>query len=602
MDMSGDMDMGGGMSLGAAGANDPFMNPGVPAQNAMAPSFQYQTPKKPFPLALVAGIAGGLVVLAVLAVVAVMFISRLGEADSIAEVTADPNAPQIDSDTANTATQDNSQDQSSRPTQEPATPESEQPSNNKSVAESVGDVIQSAIPALNTPEGVYLELLRLQQVGEWEKVFEYHSRELRDQFNNKAKENGFQSGKALYANIHRQLAELRGGRPTGPKPKLSVTKIEGNKCVLTADRSVGTNFVFESVPMIKENGFWKVHVESRGGDLVAFAKGMLVIAQEMKEKQEREAAIPTTNVSVKKTNRPRSNYSEFESLGISPNGKFVACGTEDGNVIVIDGTTGAQISKLALYEGIGRNENEVRLVAISSDGQRIATTYSGREANTIDLWDGSGERIAILNDKTYAQLLRFTPNSDQLAVIAGNDLAIFDAERGKLKGQTRLPNPVRSLSFSQDASIVALGHFNGIVMVRRIADGSEVFQTLYGVDENNHYARPSVSLALDGTQLLARAKKKPCVIWSLPDGKELARFKEEDESNHPVAILLKDRQQALFISKGVNLYDYSGKRIMRYKFSAPTSQIAFSRNGLTAAYFASNADSANEVSVWSWSK
>jgi WD40 repeat protein len=152
------------------------------------------------------------------------------------------------------------------------------------------------------------------------------------------------------------------------------------------------------------------------------------------------------------------------SLAVSPNGKYLVAGIEEGNhSIVWDLTTQAQVATL---EQVGR----IKAVQFSKDGKLLAI---GSSEATVYLWN--------VEDGSFSR--------------SKND---FLANGGVL-----------SLDFSPDNKRLAVGDSTGYVYLFDLALGQEVAR-LPHVDKVT-----SISFSLDGKQL-ATVARKTVSLWDVP--------------------------------------------------------------------------------------
>lgn len=140
------------------------------------------------------------------------------------------------------------------------------------------------------------------------------------------------------------------------------------------------------------------------------------------------------------------------SLAVSPNGKYLVCGMEDGNhAIVWDLSTHTQTATL---DQIGK----INSVQFSGDGNFLAT---GSSSASIYLWNegGNGAFIRVpmdLNVNAELSSLVFSPDSKWLAAGDSTGFAyLFDLNLGQ--EVSRLPHidKVTSISFSPDGKQLA---------------------------------------------------------------------------------------------------------------------------------------------------
>jgi eukaryotic-like serine/threonine-protein kinase len=187
------------------------------------------------------------------------------------------------------------------------------------------------------------------------------------------------------------------------------------------------------------------------------------------------------------------------ALAISPDGRSLASGSQDGALSLWDAATGRA---LATPRGHAHTVNQVRF---SPDGRRIA---SASWDHTVRLWDAAtGEEIRVLRGHTAPVLwVAFSPDGRRL-VSASEDrtLRLWDATTGQctavLRGHT---GTIRAMAFSPDGRrIASVGHADPLGRLWDATTGREV-ATLRGSKAGLH----SLAYSPDG-QLIATGGEAP---------------------------------------------------------------------------------------------
>ncbi len=147
------------------------------------------------------------------------------------------------------------------------------------------------------------------------------------------------------------------------------------------------------------------------------------------------------------------------AVAVSPNGKFLATGAQDGLVILWDPATGKKLTGITAHAG------RVTALVFTGDSKYLA---SAGEDRTLKLWDTA----------TFKGRAVDPPPSDQVPVLTSADggkqiiswssgslLEAYDVATGKQvpPPQTAHTNPTSALVFSADGSIAALGGKDGSI-------------------------------------------------------------------------------------------------------------------------------------------
>jgi WD40 repeat protein len=206
-------------------------------------------------------------------------------------------------------------------------------------------------------------------------------------------------------------------------------------------------------------------------------------------------------------------------LAFLPDGRMLAAGASDGRVILWDVASGRE--QMRLDRG---SRLPVNGMAITHDGRFLAAA-GGLGAGAVSLWDVETARSLIPASLDAAgEPIAFAPGRAVLAARAtspAGSLGLVDLD-GDLAISTIAIGGVRSLAFSPDGRLVAIGDDDEAVTVREAGTGRSV------ATFDGHRHRPD-TLGDDIRRFMATAglaePRLRNTIWSVafsPDGTRLA--------------------------------------------------------------------------------
>ena len=193
------------------------------------------------------------------------------------------------------------------------------------------------------------------------------------------------------------------------------------------------------------------------------------------------------------------------SVAVSPDGKYLASGSDDKTVKIWDAMSGECIRTLKGHSNI------VRSVCWSPDGKYLA---SGSVDKTVKIWDAeSGQCIRTLQGHWYSVYsVCWSPDGKYLASDSDdNTVEIWDAKSGvcmlTLKGHSDI---VKSVSWSPDGKYLASGSHDSTVKIWDMNSGVCI-RTLEG---HSDYVF-SVCWSPDGKYLASGSCDKTIKIWGV---------------------------------------------------------------------------------------
>lgn len=251
----------------------------------------------------------------------------------------------------------------------------------------------------------------------------------------------------------------------------------------------------------------------------------------------------------------------------SPDGKKLAMAHTIDNIVSIwDVYSGLKIQKI--------NHNEdVKSIAFSPDGLRLATTDSD---NTVHIWDVlSGAEIQMIEQNGEVLFAGFSPDSSKLATALTDSTArIWEVQTGTELQRLSHKESVNAVAFSPDGRKIATASSDNTARVWYSKSGAELLKLKQNVSVE------SVSFGSDGSKLITVGGDKTVIIWDSTTGAK------EHKLNHKIAaksIAFSSDSRRLALAgnddNNVTIWDVdTGKERKRLKHNSSVGLIVFSPN------------------------
>ena len=197
------------------------------------------------------------------------------------------------------------------------------------------------------------------------------------------------------------------------------------------------------------------------------------------------------------------------AVSFSPNGTYLASGSDDGTVKMLELSTGTIVTTLEGHRG------GVTSVSFSPDGTTLASGGSFFDSK-IKLWDTeTGTNTAVFDHHTSGlKDVEFSPDGSLLATAGGfSDPAIrlWDLATRELKATLEGHNGgVMSVSFSPDGNTLASGSEDYTIMLWDVETGSHIASL-----EGHNFEVVSVSFSPNGNLLASGSRDATVKLWNM---------------------------------------------------------------------------------------
>jgi WD40 repeat protein len=200
--------------------------------------------------------------------------------------------------------------------------------------------------------------------------------------------------------------------------------------------------------------------------------------------------------------------SQVYSVAVSEDGTRIAAGTESGQILVIDATTGTRIHQ---FQG---HIDRIRSVAFSRDGKSI---ISSSYDQTVKFWDSmSGEERLRLSYTSHISSVAFSPDDARVVSGSGDGVVrVLDSKSGTalltLVGHT---DDISSVAFSPDGASIVSGSWDMDVRVWDNASGNPLL-----IMEDHTSNVSSVAFSPDGASIVSGSWDMSVRVWDSKSGR-----------------------------------------------------------------------------------
>jgi WD40 repeat protein len=323
----------------------------------------------------------------------------------------------------------------------------------------------------------------------------------------------------------------------------------------------------------KDRLLWAASRDDHEAALRAFAQqhqseGLAFLERALRHRPSNSAALATSATHALGMSTPQwrtVSVSAFKdavnSLAFSPDGRWLAAGSQDNTARIIETATGRQVSQISFSDA-------VHSVSFSPDGTCFAAT--GEDHTLVVATTMTGKPLWKTSFGNTVLKVSFSPDGRLLGAASLDRTArIFDAESGKQISSVTFGSSVLSIGFSPDGKQLAAGSLDNTARIIEVATGKELGMTKFGATVM------SVSFSPDGRRMAAGSGDKTARVIECETGREIFRA----EFGQPVS-------EVQFSPDGLSIAALSwdktlrfleantGREISRYVFGEATELVS----------------------------
>jgi WD40 repeat protein len=215
---------------------------------------------------------------------------------------------------------------------------------------------------------------------------------------------------------------------------------------------------------------------------------------------------------------PLGSHNALFSAAFSPDGKILATGDNNANIILWNAVTGAQLTTLqnghtGSASGLFPNETLIYLLAFSPDGHYL---LSGSYGGQIVLWDVASHSAVdhFPEPLTYfAYGGAFSPDGKFFAVSTATGVEVRQLSGDHVISRLRSSSPIRSLAFGPQDLLASLAD-DGTIRLWHVENGQEVAMPMYDVSSAESIVPPHLAFSPDGSFLIS-SHDESLTIWDM---------------------------------------------------------------------------------------
>lgn len=288
---------------------------------------------------------------------------------------------------------------------------------------------------------------------------------------------------------------------------------------------------------------------------------------------------------VLKTNLGHSDA--INCIAFSPNGKFIASGSNDNTVKLWNAQTGHEIRS---FEG---HSTWVVSLAISPSSKTLA---SGCSDGTLKLWNAETgtEILKFIGHQGWIEGVNFHPDGEMLVSCSSDKtIKLWDVKTGlEIKSFIGHTDWVNSVAFSPDGKFIVSGGNDKILRLWDILNGKQIRKF-----EGHTQAIKSIAYSSDGNTIISGSEDETLIVWNAQTGEKVRRIDGYKSKVQSVSFSPDGKTILSAYSNGIiKLWDAQTGREMLHIESNSSSMksIAFSPDG----NFIVSGSSSRGIKLW----
>ena len=274
----------------------------------------------------------------------------------------------------------------------------------------------------------------------------------------------------------------------------------------------------------------------------------------------------------------------IKSVCYSPDGKYIASGSDDKTVKIWEVETGRKLRTL------GGHSDDVNSVCYSPDGKYTASS----SWDSIKLWEvATGECIKTLSGNGGAYSLCYSPDGRYVASGSWDKtIKLWDVASGEcIKVFAGHTDRINSVCYSPNGKYIVSGSKDKTIKLWEVATG-ECIKTLAGHTDRIN----SVCYSPDGKYIVSGSEDKTIKLWEAATGECIKTLSEHTSPVYAVAYSLDGKTVASgSLDYTIKLWEVaSGNCVKTLKAKMVVTSLSYSPDG---AYLASSFWD-NEIKLW----
>jgi len=196
-------------------------------------------------------------------------------------------------------------------------------------------------------------------------------------------------------------------------------------------------------------------------------------------------------------------------LAISPDGRLIASGSQDGSVSLWSAWSGK------LKVSFSKHKGKVQNLLFSPDGANMVS--ASNDDHTVQVWNVKTGKEQALFSNYDGGGIAFASDGASIAVASNELLTIWKPKSGEKKVVYHGFIKIRGVLFSPDHKILAISLGDYSVRLLSLESGKELYHL-----EGASYLNPAMAFSSDGRRLAVGSWKGEVTLWNMETGESMA--------------------------------------------------------------------------------